>query len=115
MIYLVKSKFSKYYTSVNTIEYYEKLLKCSDIPWYYHYYDYTLYQQDTKIPCNLFYTYVPRQLLNTFDKQLYYLHLQAVKLKKHNDDFYWRVDPILHCKFSLLWKTFLREKNDKIN
>jgi hypothetical protein len=115
LIYLVKSKFSKYYTSINTIEYYEKLLQCSDIPWYYCYYDYTLNTQNIDIPCNSLYTYVSRQSLNTFDKQLYYLHLQAVKLKKRNDDFYWRVDPALHYKFSVFWETVLREKNDKIN
>ena len=115
MIYLVKSKFSNYYTSINTVEYYEKLLQCSDIPWYYCYYDYILHNV-TKIPCDsLYYRPVSRHILNTNDKQLYHLHLQAVKLKKYNDDFYWRVDPALHYKFSLFWETVLREKNDKIN
>ena len=114
MIYLVKSKFSTYYTSINTVDYYEKLKECNDLPWYYAYYDYVLHGV-ASIPCNSLYHRVDRQSLNTNDKHLYYLHLQAVKLKKYNDNFYWRIDRTLDQKFSTFWKTVLRENDDTIN
>lgn len=104
-----------YYTSINTVEYYKKLMGCHDLPWYYVYYDYTLHNA-ANIPCDsLYYLPVPRQTLNTNDKQLYHLHLQAVKLKKYNDDFYWRIDSTLDQKFSTFWKAVLRENHDTIN
>ena len=114
MIYLVKSKFSMYYTSINTVEYYKKLMACHDLPWYYKHYEYVLHET-VSIPCNSLYQNVSRQLLNTHDRRLYYLHLQAVKIKKYNDDFYWRINNELDKKFSTFWETIIREKNDTIN
>ena len=87
---------------------------CIDKPWYYVYYDYTLHD-NTHIPCNSIYQKVHRSALNTDDKELYHLHLQAVKLARHNSNFYWLIDSALDDKFSLFWKKVLREKHDKIN
>lgn len=89
-------------------------MTCDDRPWYYTYYEYCLHSS-ASAPCDSLYEKVSRASLNTHDKELYYLHLQAVKLTKYNSEFYWRIDSALDKKFSLLWEKVLREKHDKIN
>jgi hypothetical protein len=89
-------------------------MSCIDKPWYYVYYDYKLHE-DISVPCNSVYEKVSRTSLNSYDRELYYLHLQAVKLNKYNNSFYWQFDSSLDKKFSLLWEQVLREKHDKIN
>lgn len=109
-MYLVKSRFSNCYTSVNTIDYYNRLKQCDTLPWYYQYYDYKLH--NAIIPCNLNYQPLPRSSLNINDRDLYRLHLQAVKLAKSNNKFYWQFDNTLTEKFSALWERIVNDPLD---
>ena len=106
-MYLVKSRFSDCYTSINTVDYYNKLKLCNTLPWYYQYYDYKLHT--ATVPCDLNYQPVTRHSLNTNDRDLYHLHLQAVKLTKDSDKFYWQFNNTLTEKFSALWERIVND------
>lgn len=113
MIYLVRSKYSNYYTSVNTLDYYNKLQLCDNKPWYYEHYSYLLTDNIKQIPCDSNFKKVNYSSLNTYDLQLIRLHFKAVKSYKLNNNFYWLTDFNLAEKFSNYWKKVI-QNNDKI-
>lgn len=113
-MYFVKSIFSDVYTSINTIDYYQKL-NLVEKPWYYEYYQYKLHTEKIDIPCSINMLPVTRSQLNIFDRELYYLHILAIKDYKKNNNFYWYTNSNLEKKFDNLWVRILKENHDKIH
>jgi len=101
--YLVKSKYSDTYSSFNTIQYYNEL-QLVEKPWYYKYYDYKLSEI----------SYINRSDLNWYDRELYKLHLQTIRLWKKQQSFYWLIDSELNESFSNLWIEILNDPSISI-
>lgn len=104
MIYLVRAKGSVHYTSTND-DAYLALLQASALPWYYTNYVRTLWlgEGEPKIPCDLDGNPVPRSRLQTDDRNLYSLHLRAVKSFRKSGKPYWMVDEELAKSFEQHW------------
>ena len=90
--YLVKSIYSDKYTSYNTLDYYKKLLH-AEKPWYYEFYEYKWSNNPS----------INRSELKGYDRQLFKLHLRAMRVWKEYKTFYWLVDDNLNKQFEYFW------------